>query len=719
MTDGGLDGLRAGLRRWLAEVVVDRPAPAGSSFEEWLPAGRRLQRQLHDAGWNRWGWPAALGGLGGDARHRAVLYDELSAAGVPARGPFEHLEILAPVLAVWWAPERLAPFLEALLRGERLWCQGFSEVDAGSDLTSLRTTARRDGDAYVLDGHKVWTSWGSVADHCVVLARTGPPAERHRSLSVLFVDLATDGVEVTPVRQANGSVEFAEVRFDGARVPAERLVGGEGDGWPIATDILSCERAAFAWLRHAKLLARADELLRAGAGRDRPGSMGALLVDLFSTRMLSGAAVEALGEGRFLGTAATPVKVWLTETEQHLYELAKDLLGPDLALGAGAGAAWQDDYLFSWATSVYGGTRQMQLNTVARFLLGLPSEGAPSGRAGRYAPASTGTGVRAAGRTEGDELTTTAAAVLAGQPDGAAGLAALEWTPRPALDDPEWCDATAALFRAHGRTLASTRALGVLGAQVVLGERVLGPGDLSTVLAVETVAAEGGWVAVLSAGAASAERLVLDLGADGFGVVPMGDVADRHHDDAFDPAAAVRVGCPAQAVDPLALPAPELAARRTSARALARLCLSAEILGTCDAMVDLAAAYAGERRQFDRPIGSFQAVQHLLAEAEVERRGLEAAVARLFGAPCTTAVVADEADTAVRLLKALAGRSAVRIARRSLQALGATGFTWEHDLHRYARRALTLDALYGTGEQLARATARQLDGGVVPRWPVF
>ncbi|MHB1585205.1 MAG: acyl-CoA dehydrogenase family protein, partial [Acidimicrobiales bacterium] len=162
-----------------------------------------------------------------------------------------------------------------------------------------------------------------------------------------------------------------------------------------------------------------------------------------------------------------------------------------------------------------------------------------------------------------------------------------------------------------------------------------------------------------------------------------------------------------------------LAARRASARALARLCLSAEILGTCDAMVDLAAAYAGERRQFDRPVGSFQAVQHLLAEAEVERRGLEAAVARLFGAPCTAAVVADGADTAVRLLKALAGRSAVRIARRSLQALGATGFTWENDLHRYARRALTLDALYGTGEQLARATARQLDGGVVPRWPVF
>lgn len=743
---GGLDELRSGLRAWLAEVVPALPAPASDAFEDWLPVSRRLQRQLHDAGWNRWGWPAELGGRGGDARHRAVLYDELSAAGLPVRGPLEHLEILAPALAVWWKAERLAPFLERLLRGEGLWCQGFSEVDAGSDLTSLRTTARRDGDAYVLDGHKVWTSWGSVAEHCVVLARTGPPADRHRGLSIFFVDLGTDGIEVTPVRQASGSVEFAEVRFDGARVPADRLVGGEGDGWSIALDILSCERAAFAWLRHTRLLARADALQRAGAGRDHPGATGEVLVDLFATRMLSATAVEALAGGRFLRTGATPVKVWLTETEQHLYEVAKEVFGAGLALGTlpGGGAhGWQEDYLFSWATSVYGGTRQMQLNTIARFLLGLPRQGAPADGARSSTADSTAS-------SGDDQVTLTAVAVLAADGaganravgngvaadgavlDGAAALRALEWTPRPALDDPEWLEVTLALFRAQGRTLAATPALGALGAHVVGAAG--GPDDLSTVLAVEAVAGDGGWSVTAPAGTARATRLVLDLGADGFGVVAAGDLLDGagnrlsarpaldgsgpKGDDPLDPSAAVRAVCPAAAVEPLALPARSLAGRRRTAWVLAQLCISAEVLGACDAMVALATAYTTERRQFGRPVGSFQAVQHLLAEAEAQRRALEAAVARLFAAGVASDLV-TKGDTGAGLLKALAGRSAVRIARRALQALGATGFTWENDLHRYARRALTLDALCGTSEQLAAAAARRLQGRAVPRWPAF
>lgn len=370
-----LEQMRSGLRAWLAQELPTMPGPASSSFDDELAAGRRLWRRLHEAGWNHWGWPPELGGRGGDARHRAVLYDELSLAGRPVRGPFEHLEILAPVLASRWDPGRLAPFLQRFLAGEALWCQGFSEPDAGSDLPSLRTTARRAGDGYVLDGHKVWTSWGTVADHCVVLARTGPPAERHRSLSAFLVDLDTPGIEVTPVRQATGAVEFAELRFDATPVAAERRIGAEGDGWGVALDILSCERSAFAWLRQARLYAQADQL-SAMAAPDRAGELGELLVDLFAVRALSARAVEDLAAGRFLGPQATPVKLALTDAEQHLQSTAKAIAGDELALGAVASGArrWQEDYLFSWATSVYGGTRQMQLNTIARYLLDLPAE---------------------------------------------------------------------------------------------------------------------------------------------------------------------------------------------------------------------------------------------------------------------------------------------------------------------------------------------------------
>jgi alkylation response protein AidB-like acyl-CoA dehydrogenase len=366
-----LSGFRASLRSWLGANAGALPGAGHyEDFAAQLMALRELQRVLYDEGWARYGWPEALGGLGGDARHRAVLYDELAERGFSTRSVFEHLEILAPAMAQHWQPTLMRSALSELLRGDTVWS---SEPDAGSDLAALRTRARRDGGGYRINGRKIWTSWASYADRCVVLARTGTTEERHRGLSALFVDLSEPGVDVRAIRQANGVEELAEVTFDDVWVAAEHCIGAEGAGWQFALDVLACERSAFAWLRQARLYCRADALAGA-ATRDSAATIGDLSLDLLALRATSAEAVRVLASGRFVGPDAAPSKVLLTTAEQHLYDAALGVLGTDLVLGGDLEWAedWQEEYLFSRAVSIYGGTRQIQYSTIARFGLGLP-----------------------------------------------------------------------------------------------------------------------------------------------------------------------------------------------------------------------------------------------------------------------------------------------------------------------------------------------------------
>jgi len=367
---------RLAFRQWLVDQESRLPKPAvGDDFSERLRSVRELQTRLYEAGWARCGWPEGVGGLGGSPIHRAVLYDELALAGHPTRSAFEHIEILAPAMMAHWDHHRFAEMLQRLLCGEELWCQGFSEPDAGSDLATLRTKATRDGDGYRISGTKCWTSWAAFADRCVVLARTGTVEDRHRGLTAFFVDLRSEGVTVRPIRQANGTDELAEVTFDGVWVAQTDRVGEEGKGWTFALDVLSCERSAFAWLRQTRLMAAADRLAAMATG-EAASVMGDLVLDLFALRATSAQAVRELANGRFMGPAAAPSKSLLTAAEQNLYDAAQLVLGPGLALGTGIDdvCAWQEDYLFSRVVSIYGGTRQIQYMTIARFLLGLPHD---------------------------------------------------------------------------------------------------------------------------------------------------------------------------------------------------------------------------------------------------------------------------------------------------------------------------------------------------------
>lgn len=370
----GPEEFRGELRTWLQ--AAGPSLPGGGSYPDFatqLAALKDLQRILYDEGWARYGWPESIGGLGGDAVHRAVLYDELASHGFATRSVFEHLEILAPAMAQHWDQSMMADALPRLLRGEVVWCQGFSEPDAGSDLAALRTRAVRDGDGYRIHGRKCWTSWAAFADRCVVLARTGTAEERHRGLSAFFVDLSEEGVEVRAIRQANGVEELAEVSFDNVWVPAQNVIGPEGGGWQFALDVLACERSAFAWLRQARLFDRADSL--AGRASSESGAgLGDVVLDLFALRATAAEAVRVLASGQFVGPDAAPSKVLLTNAEQGLYDYAMRVLGPELVLGEGLDRVedWQEEYLFSRAVSIYGGTRQIQYTTIARFGLGLP-----------------------------------------------------------------------------------------------------------------------------------------------------------------------------------------------------------------------------------------------------------------------------------------------------------------------------------------------------------
>jgi alkylation response protein AidB-like acyl-CoA dehydrogenase len=680
--DGCLDPDELGRRltAWLDEER-DRWGDPGHlpTYAARLEAARDVQRALFDAGWARHGWPVEIGALGGDIRHRAVMYDVLARAGLGDRAALEHQEILLPVVARHAVGNGLHETMRRFLRGDELWAQGFSEPDAGSDLASLRTRARADGDGYRITGHKIWTSWATFADHGVVLARTGTAAERHRGLSVFLVPFDAPGVERVAIRQANGHEELAEVWFEDVWVPSTARIGAEGAGWDVTMEILAYERGASSWLRQALLHARADALLPKIEPHDLR-ACGDVILDLGALRATAARAVGHVAEGLVDAPGAAPVKVLRTYAEQHLYELADVVLHG--ALGSGALddellARWQEEFLFSRAVSIYGGTEQIQYTTIARFLVGATSEARPHTRA--FEP-----------------YTSAAEAVLQQSPAGIDALRALEWEPAADHADADLRTLLGALFLAHGAVLASTPSLGALAAAELTrgkfitdvtwwagtaiedrGETLLvrGPGGISEATTV-VVDVPGVGLHV----AAGFEPIVpsvpsLDRTAVGWARV------DRAALERFADAGAADL-------------------RRRAALGTVRFAAAAEILGAVEAVLVLATEHARSREQFGVSLGTFQAVQHLLARAWVQAAALRDVLER------SVPVDDGEQEREGRLVKALAGRNARTILQSTLQVLGAVGFVEDFPHHRYARRVLALDALYGTAAELQVEVAR-------------
>ncbi|HWD77326.1 MAG TPA: acyl-CoA dehydrogenase family protein [Kribbella sp.] len=369
-----MDDVRAAFAEWLTANASDL-APfrhLSTDVDEVFETLSRLQRLLYTAGWIRLGWPETVGGLGGPLILRAVVSEELAAAGYPPPFSFGTQEVLGPAVARFAAPELAAEMLPRLLSGEETWCQGFSEPGAGSDLGSLRLRATDEGDAWRLNGEKIWTSWAQFARRCVLLARTGPVESAHKGITAVFLDMDTPGIEIRPLRSMNGDDEFCSLFFDDVLVPKARTLGEVNGGWAVAMFVLSCERGAAAWQRQAWLRWRLGTLPELAP--DLPDATAGEAFELIqSLRLLSRRTLRSLSAGEQVGVLPSFDKLMMSTAEKFLFDAAlRSAPGRVLLDEDEAARDLRSDYLYSRASSIYGGAAEIQRNIIAERVLGLP-----------------------------------------------------------------------------------------------------------------------------------------------------------------------------------------------------------------------------------------------------------------------------------------------------------------------------------------------------------
>src|SRR5437867_5369185 len=343
----------------------------------WFEIARPWQRKLYEGGWAAIAWPREHGGRGATVIERWLFEEALDRVGAPRPAAGAYVDLIGPAILRHGTDAQRSRFLRPLLSGEDLWCQGFSEPGAGSDLAALRTRAERDGDVFVVTGQKVWTSYAEVADWCFLLCRTEAEAPKHKGISLLLVDMKSPGISVRPLVQMTGDAEFCEVFFDGVRVPADMMVGAPGAGWQIAMGILAHERGPVWTFTFQRRIRRSFERLvqeaRSGAGaalanpvlRQR---LAQAYVEVELLRLVGYRSLTRLLRTGQPGVESSIEKVLGSETDQRLQELAMDVLGPAAILDEG----WRRAYLYSRADTIMGGTSEIQRHVIAQRLLGLP-----------------------------------------------------------------------------------------------------------------------------------------------------------------------------------------------------------------------------------------------------------------------------------------------------------------------------------------------------------
>ncbi|MEH0429365.1 acyl-CoA dehydrogenase family protein [Streptomyces stelliscabiei] len=362
---------RARLREWLAKTLPSLPPKPSPG--DW--PGRRAydlgwQRTLYDAGYADVHWDAS-------PTTRLIFLEETERAGAPYVGAgFVGLLHAGPTIAAEGTPGQRARWLPPILRGEEVWCQGFSEPDAGSDLASLRTRARRDGDAYVVSGSKIWTSHAEVADWCELLVRTDPDAPKHRGITWLAMPMDAPGVTVRPLRTLAGSTEFAEVFLDDVRVPVANRVGEENDGWRVTMvtlsfergtafvgEVVACRRVLGEVARQARANGRWDD----SSVRRRLGRLNAEFRALWRLTQWNVSAAEA--SGGVPGVGGSVFKLRYSRARQELFDAAGEVLGAE---AVDLGRPWVLDRLASLSYTIAAGTSEIQRNIVGERILGLP-----------------------------------------------------------------------------------------------------------------------------------------------------------------------------------------------------------------------------------------------------------------------------------------------------------------------------------------------------------
>jgi alkylation response protein AidB-like acyl-CoA dehydrogenase len=361
-------------RSWLAENPP--PPDPGDVGDDARNAWRGAwQRQLYEGGWAAPNWPNEYGGRGATLTQSAIYFEEIGRARVPLPANVLGILLGGPTLMVWGTDEQKERYLTPILSAEEIWCQGFSEPDAGSDLASLKTRAVKDGDDWLVTGQKVWTSGAQYAKWCMLVARTDPDAPKHKGLTYFLMDMEQDEVQVRPLRQITGEAEFNELFIEDARIPDENVIGGVGNGWKVALTTLMNERAGLGFTLQIRLRQILNDVIAAAAERgklDDPrvaDEIAELNARCEAIRLMAWKGLTDTERYGQPGPEGSLVKWLWSETNQRVTQLAADVVGAE-ALTAGTG--WSYELLRARGNTIEGGTTEILKNIVAERVLGLP-----------------------------------------------------------------------------------------------------------------------------------------------------------------------------------------------------------------------------------------------------------------------------------------------------------------------------------------------------------
>ena len=383
------ESFRAELRAWLAANITDEfREKRHMTFQEKVAVRRAWQKKLFEAGWIGIGWPKEYGGRGASLMQEAIYNEEMARAQAPATANVIGLNMVGPTILAVGTPQQKARYLPKILSGEEIWCQGFSEPNAGSDVASLQTRAVREGDHFVVTGQKVWTSYGYVADLCILLVRTDFEAPKHKGLSYLIVDMKLPGVSTRPLVQMTGEAEFAELFFENVKVPVENLVGELNKGWMVAITTLMHERGSLSLTIIVVLEQRLQALIELSRRSTLNGKpvledpqvrqrIARLYTDVKTFKLNTMRQLSTLSQGHLPGPEGSLLKLQWSEFNQRLVELAFEIEGPFSSLApdsvdAPSEGRWQYEYLRARGNTIEAGTSEVQRNIVAERVLGLP-----------------------------------------------------------------------------------------------------------------------------------------------------------------------------------------------------------------------------------------------------------------------------------------------------------------------------------------------------------
>jgi alkylation response protein AidB-like acyl-CoA dehydrogenase len=361
------------LRDWLS---TNGPGPEPEGEDEQYAWRRDWQRKLHDGGWAGVHWPVEYGGRGATMVESAIFYEELARSGHPLPANVLGLLLGGPTLMVWGTPEQKDRYLTPILSAEEIWCQGFSEPEAGSDLGAVKTRAVEQADgSFLVTGQKVWTSGAQYSKWCMLVARTDFDAPKHKGLTYFLMDMDQPQVQVRPLAQITGEAEFNELFLEDARIPAENVIGGVGNGWKVALTTLMNERAGLAFGLQVRLRVMLDELTQVAAANGQledprvADTLGELHLRCEILRLTAYRGLTATMKYGQPGPEGSLTKWMWSETNQLLTQFAADVVGPEALT---MGTKWSYELLRARGNTIEGGTTEILKNIVAERVLGLP-----------------------------------------------------------------------------------------------------------------------------------------------------------------------------------------------------------------------------------------------------------------------------------------------------------------------------------------------------------